>query len=141
MAGRGKHLKTQAARCDKIAVPIGIGIGQQIVAHTAGVVLIGLTDIDPRVRHRAQVFKRADMIKMRVCQQNCLQRQSLLFQRGQQPLGVRSGVNNDSTAAFFRAHQIAVGGQRPQRKRLNIHSVSLFEIVRIDDQGHRPVVF
>ena len=81
------------------------------------------------------------MVKMRVCQQNRLQRQPLLLQRGQQPFGVRGGVNNDSTAAFFRAHQIAVGGQRPQRKRLNVHSFSLFQIVRVDDQRHRPVVF
>mgnify|MGYP007132763664 CR=1 FL=1 len=73
MAGRGKHLKTQAARCDKIAVPIGIGIGQQIVAHTAGVVLIGLADIHAGVRRRAQVFKRADMVKVRMGQQNRLQ--------------------------------------------------------------------
>ena len=141
MAGRREHLKGQTACRDGIAVLIRIRIGQQIVAHTAGVVLIGLTDIDPRIRRRAQVFKRADMVKVRMGQQNRLQRQSLLLQRGQQPFGVRGGVDDHGAAAFVRPDKIAIGGQRPQRKRLNVHSFSLFEIVRIDDQGHRPVVF
>ena len=77
------------------------------MAHTAGVVLIGLTDIDPRIRRRAQVFKRADMVKVRMGQQNRLQRQSLLLQRGQQPFGVRGGVDDDGAAAFVRPDKIA----------------------------------
>ena len=77
---------------------------------------------------------------MRVRQENGLERQSLLLQGGES-FGVCRGVDDDGAGAAVLPDEIAVGGQRAQRERLNVHSVSLFEIVRVDDQGDQPVVF
>ena len=122
MSRRVQHFKGHSCQSQLIAFTVKIGVVQSTGGHRMGELQVFFAQKHPAIGIRCQILHGTYMVKMSVGQQNGLQSQALILQKGQHPPGFVTGIDDQTPVSF--AENITVGPKHPKGDRRNLHSIS-----------------